>query len=53
MSNLTESTWFDVSTVAVAPFKIVVSLELTRRTNDQKIIALKLKILEMMAVLFE
>jgi len=39
--------------VAVLAFKGVISLELKRRDNDQKVIALKLQMQEMMAVLLE
>ena len=39
--------------VAVLAFKGVINLELKRRDNDQKVIALKLQMQEMMAVLLE
>jgi hypothetical protein len=40
-------------TVAVLAFKGVISLELKRRDNDQKVIALKLQMQDMMAVLLQ
>lgn len=39
--------------VAVIAFKAVITLELQRRENDQKIIAIKLKINDMMSILLE
>lgn len=40
-------------TVAVLAFKVVVSLDLTRRANNKKVIVLKLQMQDMMAVLFQ
>jgi len=42
-----------ICTVAVLAFKAVVSLELKRRDNDKKVIALKMEMADMMAILLE
>lgn len=39
--------------VAVIAFKAVITLELKRRDNDQKVVAIKLSMKDMMAVLLE
>lgn len=40
-------------TVAVLAFKLVISLDMTRRNNNKKVVALKLQMQDMMAVLFQ
>jgi len=40
-------------TVTVLAFKAVITLELKRRENDQKIVAIKLKMKDMMSALLE
>lgn len=42
-----------LSVVAVIAFKAVVTLDLTRRDNDRKVVALKLQMQDMMSVLLE
>lgn len=39
--------------VAVIAFKAVITLELKRRDNDQKVVVIKLRMKDMMAVLLE
>jgi hypothetical protein len=45
--------WHANYTVTVLAFKAVITLELKRRENDQKIVAIKLKMKDMMSALLE
>jgi hypothetical protein len=39
--------------VAVGAFVLVITLDMTRRENDRKVIAVKMKMQELMVVFFE
>jgi hypothetical protein len=39
--------------VAVLPFKLVISLDNTRRQNNNKVLVVKIQMLDMMSALFQ